>query len=169
MPCGCIKSLSRTDIKHKSIYISLSMPKFYSWYLTHGPLWRHMSHMKNNNKRNKTKQKNMVMVMVCWLTASNHYQAITSWRHQMETLSALLATCAGNSPVPGEFPHKGQWRGALMFSLICAWIKVSKQWRGWWFETLSRPLWRHRNDLYQSWRLVVVGVKPLFHPMLAYC
>ena len=31
-----------------------------------------------------------------------------------ETFSALLAICAGNSP------HKGQWRGALMFSLICA-------------------------------------------------
>ena len=30
--------------------------------------------------------------------------AITWWRHQMETFSALLATCAGNSPVPGEFP-----------------------------------------------------------------
>ena len=44
------------------------------------------------------------------------------WHHQMETISALLANCAGNSPVPGEFPHKGQWRGALMFSLICAWI-----------------------------------------------
>ena len=28
-----------------------------------------------------------------------------SWsRHQMETFSALLAICAGNSPVPGEFP-----------------------------------------------------------------
>ena len=26
------------------------------------------------------------------------------WRHQMETLSALLAICAGNSPVTGEFP-----------------------------------------------------------------
>ena len=26
------------------------------------------------------------------------------WRHQMETFSALLAICAGNSPVPGEFP-----------------------------------------------------------------
>ena len=38
------------------------------------------------------------------------------WRHQMETFSALLAICAGNSP------HKGQWHGALMFSLICAWI-----------------------------------------------
>ena len=44
------------------------------------------------------------------------------WRHQMETFSALLAICVGNSPVPSEFPHKGQWRGALMFSLICAWI-----------------------------------------------
>ena len=45
------------------------------------------------------------------------------WRHQMETLSALLGICAGwihRSPV--NSPHKGQWRGALMFSLICAWI-----------------------------------------------
>ena len=40
----------------------------------------------------------------------------------METFSALLAICAGNSPVPGEFPHKGQWRGAVMFFLICVWI-----------------------------------------------
>ena len=43
----------------------------------------------------------------------------TWWRHQMETFSALLALCAG----PGEFPHKGQWRGTLMFSFICAWVK----------------------------------------------
>ena len=40
----------------------------------------------------------------------------------MEPLSALLALCAGNSPVPANSPHKSQWRGALMFSLICAWI-----------------------------------------------
>ena len=37
-------------------------------------------------------------------------------------ISALLAICAGISPIPGESPHKGQWRGALMFSLICVWI-----------------------------------------------
>ena len=36
----------------------------------------------------------------------------------METFSALLAICAGNSPVT----HKDQSRGALMFSLICVWI-----------------------------------------------
>ena len=45
---------------------------------------------------------------------------LTWWRHQMETFSALLALCARNSPVPVNSPHKGQWCGALMFSLICA-------------------------------------------------
>ena len=40
----------------------------------------------------------------------------------METSSALLVICAENSPVPITSPHKGQWRGALMLSLICPWI-----------------------------------------------
>ena len=40
----------------------------------------------------------------------------------METFSALLALCAGNSPVPVNSPHKGLWGGDLMFSLIYAWI-----------------------------------------------
>ena len=42
----------------------------------------------------------------------------------METFSALLAICAGNSPVPVNFPHKGQWRGALMLALIYVWINA---------------------------------------------
>ena len=43
----------------------------------------------------------------------------------METFSVLLAICAGNSLhwSPVNSPHKGQWRGALKFSLICVWIK----------------------------------------------
>ena len=40
----------------------------------------------------------------------------------MEAFFTLLAICTGNSPVSGEFPHKGQWRGPLIFSLICVWI-----------------------------------------------
>ena len=42
----------------------------------------------------------------------------------MEIFSASLALCAGNSRVKGPVnsPHKDQWRRALMFSLICAWI-----------------------------------------------
>ena len=48
---------------------------------------------------------------------------------------------------PVNSPHKSQWRGTLMFLLICAWIKrLSKQSWGWWFETPSRSLWRHHNS-----------------------
>ena len=42
----------------------------------------------------------------------------TCWSNQMETFSALLPIW--NSPV--NSPHRGQWRRALMFSLICTWI-----------------------------------------------
>ena len=34
----------------------------------------------------------------------------------------LLALCAGNSPVPSEFPGQRPVTRSLMFSLICAWI-----------------------------------------------
>ena len=49
---------------------------------------------------------------------------------------------------PVNSPHKGQWRGALMFSLFCK--RLKKQWRHRWFETLSRPLWRHCNAIWNS-------------------
>ena len=40
----------------------------------------------------------------------------------METFSALLAIGVGIHRSPVNSAHKGQWRGALMFSLICAQI-----------------------------------------------
>ena len=49
-------------------------------------------------------------------------QLNTWWRHEMEKFSALLAICAGIHRSPVNSPHKGQWRRALMFSLICVWI-----------------------------------------------
>ena len=74
------------------------------------------------------------------------------WRHQMETFSALLAICAGNSPVtvhwsPVNSPHKGQWRGALMFSFICAWMN------GWVNTGEAGDLRRHRAhyDVTNGW------------------
>ena len=72
----------------------------------------------------------------------------TWWRHQMETFSALLAICARNSPVPGEFPAQ---RPVTRSFDVCFYLRLnkrlSKQSRGWWFETQSRPLWRHSNVL----------------------
>ena len=69
------------------------------------------------------------------------------WRHQMETFSALLAICAGNSPVPGEFPaQKPVTRSFDVFFDLRLNKRLSKHSWVWWFETLSHPLWRHRND-----------------------
>ena len=63
----------------------------------------------------------------------------------METFSALLALCAGNSPVTGEFP--AQRPVTLSFDVFFGLNKrLSKQSWGWWFETPSRSLWRHCND-----------------------
>ena len=69
------------------------------------------------------------------------------WRHQMEAFSALLAICAGNSPVPGEFPtQRPVTRSFDVFFDLRLNKRLSKQSWSWWLETLSRPLWRHRND-----------------------
>ena len=68
------------------------------------------------------------------------------WRHQMETFSALLALCAGNSPVTGEFPSQRPVTRSFGVSFhlhLNKWL--SKQSWGWWSETPSRPLWRHYN------------------------
>ena len=71
---------------------------------------------------------------------------LTWWRHQMETFSALLAICAGNSPVPGEFPtQRPVTRSFDVYFDLRPDKRLSKQSWGWWFETLSHSLWRHRN------------------------
>ena len=70
----------------------------------------------------------------------------TWWRYQMETFSALLAICTGNSPVPGEFPtQRPVTRSFDVFFDLRLNKRLSKQPRGWWFETPSWSLWRHRN------------------------
>ena len=47
------------------------------------------------------------------------------WCHQMETFFALVALCAGNSPVTGEFPAQRPVTRSFDASLICAWINGS--------------------------------------------
>ena len=81
------------------------------------------------------------------------------WRHQMETFSALLAICAGNSPVPCEFPTQGPvtHNFDVYFDLRPN-KRLSKQSWGWWFETQSPPLWRHRNaTICQCWFMLWHG------------
>ena len=59
-------------------------------------------------------QNDISILVLAQLTIS-----LSWWHHQMEKFSALLALCVCRSPVNSH--HKGQWRGALIFSLICTW------------------------------------------------
>ena len=75
---------------------------------------------------------------------------------------------------PVNSPHKGQWPGAVMFSLIGAWTNGwinNQQLRSRWFETPSHPLWRHCsadhlswNGIYMPlcWYTLILGILPIF-------
>ena len=60
----------------------------------------------------------------------------SQWRHNdYDGVSKHMSIAVVYSPV--NSPHKGQWRGALMFSLICAWIN------GWVNDGEAGDLRRH--------------------------
>ena len=65
---------------------------------------------------------------------------------EMETSSALLAFCAGNSPVTGEFhAQRPVTRSFDDFVDLRLNKQLSKQSWGWWFETPLGSLWCHCN------------------------
>ena len=85
---------------------------------------------------------------------------VVSWRrHQMETFSALLALCAGNSSVTVNSPHKGQWRGALIVSFD---LRLEY---GWVNNHEAGDLRRHRAhyDVIVMWSLGRIFVEHLLH------
>ena len=91
-------------------------------------------------------------------TSDYHIYGITQnwpdpwWRHKMETFSALLALCVGNSPVIGEFPsQRPVTRNFDVFFDLCLKKRLSKRSRRRWFEMSWRLLWRHCNDMRVSW------------------
>ena len=62
----------------------------------------------------------MLLIPYPWLLSIWDHLVICAswWRHQMETFFAILAICAGNSPVTGAFPTQKQWHGALIYAWI---------------------------------------------------
>ena len=105
-----------------SCWIEISC-RFHRW------LWGYLTHY--------------IRRLAIFITNANTELVYPWWRHQMEAFSALLAIFAGNSPVPGEFPaQKPVTRSFEVFFDLRLNKRLSKQSWGWWFETLSRPLWR---------------------------
>ena len=93
------------------------------------------------------------VIIVLSLTRFIHDGVIMAWwRHQMEIFSALLALCAGNSHVTGEFPSQRPVTRSLdVFFDLRLDKRWSKQSWGWWFKTASSWLWRHCNGEVILW------------------
>ena len=53
---------------------------------------------------------------------TTRWQRDAWWRHQMETFSRYWPFVREIHRSPVNSPQKSQWRGALMFTLICVWI-----------------------------------------------
>ena len=64
---------------------------------------------------------------------------IAWWRHQWKHFPCYWPFVRGIHRLPVNSGHKGQWRGALMFPLICAWISV------WVNNRETGDLRRHRS------------------------
>ena len=80
--------------------------------------------------------------LVCLVPCCVRYRVIS--HHYMSKVFRLMMTSSNGTifRVTGlslvNSPHKGQWRGALMFSLICSWIN------GWVNSREADDLRRHR-------------------------
>ena len=73
------------------------------------------------------------------------------WSHQMETFSAILAFCAGNSPVTAQRPVTLSFD--VFFDLRLN-QQLSNQWGRRWIETPSHSLWRHCNVVRFTWQRI---------------
>ena len=80
---------------------------------------------------------------------------VINWKHFPRCWPFVLRI--HRSPV--NSPHKGQWRGALIFSFN---KRLSKQSWDWGFEMPSRPLWRHSNTQLEL-KMEVINLNLLGH------
>ena len=68
-----------------------------------------------------------LLILLLVISISNRGQMCllwTWWRHEMETFSTLLAICAGNSPVIGEFPAQRPVTRSFDVYFDLLWINV---------------------------------------------
>ena len=100
-----------------------------------------------------------LQVSVCWETLEQP-STPPRWATAMMTSSnrnifRLTGSLWGEFTVTSEFPsHRPVMQGFDVFFDLCLYKWLSKHSRCWWFETPSRPLWRHCND---KWNMGVVG------------
>ena len=133
--------------------VACSTPSQYlnqCWFTVNWTIWNTLKWKSNQNKKNYSFKKVRLNISSAkwWpFCPWGNELTMTWWRHQMKTFSALLAFCAGNSPVTDEFPAQRPVTQSFdVFCDMCLNKRLNKQWPGWWFETPSHSLWHHCNE-----------------------
>ena len=132
-----------------SHYLSQCWPRSQSPYGVTRPQW---ADELNQNPVNSPVQTNWTTKTVLWTNkilrdltisfgwisyiAQSPHDDVIKWKHFRYRRYRPFVRGIPWSPV--NSPHKGQWRGALMFSFICAWIN------GWVNNREAGELRRHR-------------------------
>ena len=125
-------------------------------------MWIHYEWLHNHNKAKHNKTVCIFIGIYCishyymtCITASEQRgdtcQTLT-WYSMMTSSNGIIFRVTG--PLCGEFTGPGEFptqrpviRSFDVFFDLRPNKRLSKQWWGWWFETLSRSLWRHRNAI----------------------
>ena len=133
-------------LSHCSVYLEFlnTLPRFHSnIYMNIGVFVMHVYMNYTFNVNGSCFHK------ACRLAIT--HDDVIKWKH----FARLLGICAGNSPVPGEFPaQRPVTRSFDVFFDLRLNKRLSKQSWGWWFETLSCSLWRHCDDLVTPLKLI---------------
>ena len=87
------------------------------------------------------------MIMV--VTICSNHDDVIKWKHFQRYQRYLWLLATGYWPLPSvtdhrspvNSPHKGQWRGAFIFSLVCTWIN------GWINNREAGDLRRHDENV----------------------
>ena len=95
-------------------------------------------------------QRRLTLSSICFnnmliVSFAQVHDDVIKWKH----FSRYWPSVRGIHRSPVNSPHKGQWRGALMFSLICAWIyrRVNNR------ETGDLRRYRTHHDVFVMWTI----------------
>ena len=117
-------NMTKKIIWYSLIKFMVSLFKF-GRFLPHGPIDNELSLDKTTAWCQQKWQ------ALTWINGDpvhwcKHAASIMKHSHMMTSsngnIFCVTAICAGIHQSPVNSPHKGQWREALMVSLICAWI-----------------------------------------------
>ena len=87
-------------------------------------------------------------IVICVARPRWIHDDVIKWKH----FPRYWPFVRGIHRVPGEFPaQRPVTRSIDAFFDLQPNKRLSKQWWGWWFETPSCTLWRHRNVILVFW------------------